>query len=73
MQSCTRRRELLCAVTHETSITDGAGGRISTEELKNPFVLLDRCPPFTKNIHQVIQYGCSEDYIACEDSAALRV
>jgi hypothetical protein len=36
-------------------------------------VILDRCPPLTKYLHQVIQYGCWKDDFASEDSAALRV
>ena len=57
---------------HETSITDVTGW-ISTKDLQYPFMILDRCPPLTEYLHQVIQYGCWKDDIASEDSAALRV
>ena len=72
MQSCKRNCELLCAVVEDTSFTDIAGW-ISTKDLKYPFVILDRFPPFIYYLHQVIQYGCWKDDIASEDSAALRV
>jgi hypothetical protein len=41
--------------------------------LEYPFVILNRLPPFIYYFHHVIQYGCWEDDIAGEDSAALRV
>jgi hypothetical protein len=72
MQSCKRHYKLLCAVVDEISFTDIAGW-ISTKDLEHPFDILDRFPPFTKYLHQVIQYGCWEDDIAGEDSTALRV
>jgi hypothetical protein len=72
MQSCKRHYELLCAVVDEISFTDIAG-RISTKDLKHPFVVLNRFPPFTQYLHQVIQYGRWEDDNAGKDSAALRV
>ena len=72
MQSCERNCELLCAVVDEISFTDIAGW-VSTEDLKHPFVVLNRFPPFTYYLHHVIQNGRWEDDIACEDSAALRV
>jgi hypothetical protein len=72
MQSCKRHYKLLYAVVNEISFTDIAGC-ISTKDLNYPFVVLNRFPPFTYYLHHVIQYGCWEDYIAGEDSAALRV
>jgi len=72
MQSCKRNCEPFCAVFDKISITNVAGG-ISTKGLKQSFVVLDHFPPFTYYLHHVIQYGCWEDDIAGEDSAALRV
>jgi hypothetical protein len=72
MQSCKRHRELLYAGVDEISFTDIAGW-ISTKDLKHPFVVLNRFPPFAYYLHHVIQYGCWEGGIAGEDSAALRV
>jgi hypothetical protein len=41
--------------------------------LLHRFVILDRCPPLTKYLHQVIQYGRRKDDFASKDSAALWV
>jgi hypothetical protein len=70
MQSCKRHRELYDVVG--ISSTDIAGW-ISTKDLEQSFVILGCFPPFTKYLHQVIQYNRWEDDKAGEDSAALRV
>ena len=72
MQSCKGCCELLCTVVDEISFADIAGF-ISTNDLEHPFVILDRFPPFTKYLHQVIQYGYWEEDIAGKDGTALRV
>ena len=36
-------------------------------------MILDRFPPFTNYLHQVIQYGCWEDGGTGEDGTTLRV
>ena len=72
MQSYKRLCQLLCLVVDEISFTDIAGS-ILTKDLEHPFVILDRLPPFTKYLHQVIYCGCWEEDISGEDSAALWV
>jgi hypothetical protein len=63
---------LLCAVAYEVSITDITGW-IFTKHLKHCFVIFDSCPPLTKDLHQVIQYGGWKYDQAGKDSAVLRV
>jgi hypothetical protein len=46
-------------------------GRIPTENLKYPFVILDGFPPFSDFLQQGFQYSRWEDDDASEDSAAL--
>ena len=64
--------EQLCAVALEISVTDVTGW-IATKNLEHSFVILDRGPPLSKYLHQVIQYSCWKDDIAGKDGGALWV